>query len=369
MDSSDIIAIGSIIEHRGTYDNDTVYYYKNQVSMYGSVFEALSDNFSGVAPLAVADDGSVSLSNTTTWKCVINNVDLYNKTLATNALDTRVTTIENSITNIQEVTEKMKTVVQDSQSDDIDNYSEVISFLNGYKDSETLKGVVSDITSNIDDHSKEIAMLELKHLNPKLSASASSVAEYVEGETSTAEIEVTAVTDEGSMSDNSDFVFNAAGLEYASSAGTLSESHTSDTMTITASYSEPVTDTVTVEGKCTYKGYDVSLSKIMKTINCVKASYIGYSLSADSLDVTGSNVQKIVKKSLAGSYSVTNALGEQAYLIIAVPKNGNVDSVNGIVQRSSMSVNQPFNTVDTDDYTLYVCSTKHNEGTYTFVIS
>ena len=69
--SANILNIGSVVKHRGIYDKDTVYYKDNQVTMCGSLFQAISSNFKGVAPLAEASDGTVTLVNKIFWKCII----------------------------------------------------------------------------------------------------------------------------------------------------------------------------------------------------------------------------------------------------------------------------------------------------------
>lgn len=337
--------------------------------MYGSVFEALSDNFSGVAPMTVADDGSVALANTTIWRCIVDNVDLYNKVLSTNALDTRVTNVETSVKELEELKEKMGAVVQDSGSDAIDNYSEVIAFLKGYKDSETLQGLMGDVNTALQGHDADIANLELKHLNPAIALSGSSVVEYVEGGTSKVHVQAVAGTDDGEMKDNGDFSNISLNVTSAKGSAATTDSGTGS-VGMDVSYSAPVTDTVTASGTCVYKGVNVAFPTVTKTVHCVKASYIGYSLTNTPSEIaTGQNIQKVVKKSLAGTYTVVNGAGGAAYLCVAVPKDGNVNAVTGIMQRSSMNVNQPFDTVEADGYTFYVCRTAHNEGTYTFVIS
>lgn len=77
----DILTIGVIPVYRGIYNGSADYYVSNMVTMYGSVFILISDVVKGVPPLKVADDGSVSMVNTTTWRCMVDNVDWYNKML------------------------------------------------------------------------------------------------------------------------------------------------------------------------------------------------------------------------------------------------------------------------------------------------
>lgn len=86
--------IDSVVNYRDPYDNTTVYYYKNWVSMCGCVFEAQSDCFSGVPPLTYGVDGSISLVNQEYWKCIIDNVKLYNNVLSTNSLAYKIKKME-----------------------------------------------------------------------------------------------------------------------------------------------------------------------------------------------------------------------------------------------------------------------------------
>lgn len=369
MANSQILAIGSVAKHRGMYDASTTYYYQNQCTMYGSLFEALSDNFSGVAPMEVASDGSVSLANTSIWKCIVNNVDLYNKVLSTNALDTRVSTLETNIKDLETLKEKMGLVVQDSKGDTIDNYSEVLAFLNGYKDSDTLKKLMDGVNGSLQSHNAEIVQLELKHLNPRIvfNLDAVSVVEYVDGKTSEVRFNCSVITDDGSINNNSDF--SNLKVNQTSDLGGLNTGFGDDAFQFAIFYDKPTTDIARASGTCKYKGVDVTIAEVTKTVYCVKASYIGYAVSPDKIDLTDKSILKEVKKSLDGSYSVTNASDGVAYLFIAVPKNGNVDAVNKIAQRSSISVDLPFSISEDDNYTYYVCNTGHNKGTYTFEIS
>lgn len=118
--SEQIIApIGSIITYRAPYDSNATYYYKNWVSMCCCVFEAQMDNFSGVPPLVIADDGTISLENKEYWKCIIDNVSLYNHTLSTNSIANRTSKIEKDdverdkkIADLQALSVKMVVISQ-----------------------------------------------------------------------------------------------------------------------------------------------------------------------------------------------------------------------------------------------------------------
>ena len=101
MSATEILTIGSVIKHRGAYNESTVYYANNQVTFYNCVFQAIGNNFSGVPPIKENTDGTIELANTTTWKCIIDNVKLYNAALSTNSLDNRITTAETAATNAE----------------------------------------------------------------------------------------------------------------------------------------------------------------------------------------------------------------------------------------------------------------------------
>lgn len=90
MTNSIINPLGSITNYRDPYDSATTYYYKNWVSMFGCVFEARGDNFSGIPPLKEEVDGTITFVNREYWKCIIDNVALHNKVLATNSLESQI---------------------------------------------------------------------------------------------------------------------------------------------------------------------------------------------------------------------------------------------------------------------------------------
>lgn len=106
MINSNVLAIGSVAKHCGEYDNNTTYYYTNVITMFGSMFQALGNNFSGMPPLVEATDGTVSLANTNLWLCLIDNVSFYNfKTKAVidanNAIDNANTAISSANTALE----------------------------------------------------------------------------------------------------------------------------------------------------------------------------------------------------------------------------------------------------------------------------
>jgi hypothetical protein len=101
MANSQIVSIGSVAKFRGTYDDLSVYYYLNVVTLKGSVFQASGDNFKGQPPLTVADDGTVSLANTNVWNCVVDNTAIYNAALPKVALTDQVTALQTELANVK----------------------------------------------------------------------------------------------------------------------------------------------------------------------------------------------------------------------------------------------------------------------------
>lgn len=96
--ATNVLTIGNIPFHRGIYSDAVTYYVSNQVTMCNSIFQLLSNSVTGVPPLKYNDDGTVSLVNTTVWKCVLDNVAMYNRTLSGNSFETRITRNENTLT-------------------------------------------------------------------------------------------------------------------------------------------------------------------------------------------------------------------------------------------------------------------------------
>lgn len=65
--------------------------------------------------------------------------------------------IKQDIVNIQE---SLELILGESASDVIDKFNEILSFLEGYDDSQTLKGVISDLEQMINDAEDDISLLE-----------------------------------------------------------------------------------------------------------------------------------------------------------------------------------------------------------------
>lgn len=65
--------------------------------------------------------------------------------------------VKQDIVNIQE---SLELILGESASDVIDKFNEILSFLEGYDDSQTLKGVISDLEKMINDAEDDISLLE-----------------------------------------------------------------------------------------------------------------------------------------------------------------------------------------------------------------
>lgn len=82
MSSTKIITIGSIPTNRGMYSDKETYYMQNMICYKGSIFSANTNNFSGLPPLTVdSETGMVTFTNKSYWTCIVDNVDLYNRSI------------------------------------------------------------------------------------------------------------------------------------------------------------------------------------------------------------------------------------------------------------------------------------------------
>lgn len=135
MANSQILSVGSVGKFRGVYDENTIYYYLNVVTLYGSVFQASGDNFSGQSPLKVADDGTVSLDNTGVWTCVVDNTAIYNAALPKVSLTDQVTALQTELATVKTsvTTETTDRTAADKKITDMIGASDGIAALKGGK--------------------------------------------------------------------------------------------------------------------------------------------------------------------------------------------------------------------------------------------
>lgn len=173
MAESEILTIGSTIKYRGEYNANTTYYMNNQVTMCGCVFQALNTNFSNIAPLTVASDKTISLTNTDTWRCIINNVDLYNATLSTNNINSRVTTIEKNIDSINTTAQTANTTAQTAKTD----AASALKTANATKqDLTSLTQMVNEHTTQIQENVAAIKALQNKTSTLEIICSTKTIA-------------------------------------------------------------------------------------------------------------------------------------------------------------------------------------------------
>lgn len=129
---------------------------------------------------------------------------------------------------------------------------------------------------------------------------------------------------------------------------------------------------VTPSGTAQYLGTAVTFNGGRGSVHAVLPSYIGYVDDISNFSsALSTHFTKLVKHSLDGSYSVQNSYSAAAKMVIAVPKNGNVLAVSKIVQHGTLDAEQQFtkDTTTSTSYDFYICNTRHNPGTYTFIIS
>lgn len=99
MSAENTIVIGSTPIFRGVYSDSAIYYKENVVTMYNCVFKCNGNLITGIPPVEMASDGTISLTDTGSWNCLIDNTLLYNAALSTNNLVTRISSLENVVEN------------------------------------------------------------------------------------------------------------------------------------------------------------------------------------------------------------------------------------------------------------------------------
>ena len=90
--------LGSAVIWRGAWDDSKTYYKKHVVTMKTCVFIAKTNNLVDTPPITEdSPGGPIELANTEAWECVLDNVDLYNNTLSTNNLESRLQSAEAAV--------------------------------------------------------------------------------------------------------------------------------------------------------------------------------------------------------------------------------------------------------------------------------
>lgn len=225
----------------------------------------------------------------------------------------------------------------------------------------TATGVPESLVKDMEQWNNRIAALESDKLTSKVVIYAPDVVEYVPNNSSS-QITIQLQNANGIISKDANYTHKHLYYRINNSDET---DVLGDNATINYTHNAPEAVNITARGTATYKEVPITFSTVSKTIYAVLPSYIGYIEDYNNWNNTGI---KLIKHSLNGQYDVTNNF-DLAYLVIAIPKNGMVIPINSIIQKGTLDAVQQYNVVDKGNYTLYVCRTKHNKGTYTFAIS
>lgn len=234
-------------------------------------------------------------------------------------------------------------------------------------------GVPENLVKEMGQWNNRIATLEGDKLTSKVVIYASDVIEYIPNNTSSS-ITIQLQNSNGIISKDANYIHKH--LYYSiNNKGEVNVQD--DNVNVEYKYDSPAQVNIIARGAATYKGVSITFPVVSKTIYAVLPSYIGYidydnsvanSLMFALVKLVLHTGTKLVKHSLNGQYNVTNPY-DLAYLAIAIPKNGMVSNISSIIQKGALDAVQPYDVIDKGDYTLYVCRTRHNKGTYTFAIS
>ena len=225
----------------------------------------------------------------------------------------------------------------------------------------TATGVPENLVKDMEQWNNRIAALESDKLTSKVVIYASDVIEFVSNNTSTS-ITIQLQNANGIISKDANYTHKHL---YYSINNQSEVDVQDDNVNVEYNYDSPAQINIEARGTAVYKGVSITFPIVRKTIFAVLPSYIGYLEDYNNWNNTGT---KLIKHSLNGQYNITNPY-DLAYLVIAIPKNGMVSNISNIIQKGTLDVVQQYDVIDKGNYTLYVCRTKHNKGTYTFAIS
>ena len=223
-------------------------------------------------------------------------------------------------------------------------------------------GVPENLVKDMEQWNNRIAALESDKLTSKVVIYASDVVGYNTSNDSSSYITIQLQNANGIISKDANYTHKH--LYYnINNKGEVDVQD--DNVDIVYKYDSPGQVNIEARGTATYKGVPITFPVVHKTIYAVLPSYIGYIEDYNIWDNTGT---KLLKHSLNGQYNVTNPY-DLAYLVIAIPKRGMVPNINSIIQKGTLDAVQQYDVIDKGNYTLYVCKTRHNKGTYTFSVS
>ena len=222
-------------------------------------------------------------------------------------------------------------------------------------------GVPENLVKDMEQWNNRIAALESDKLTSKVVIYATDVIEYIPNNSSSY-ITIQLQNSNGSISEDNNYA-NKHLYYNINNKGEVDVQ--SDIANVEYKYNSPSQVSIEARGTATYKGASITFPVVRKTVYAVLPSYIGYIEDYNNWNNTGT---KLIKHNLNGQYDVTNPY-DLAYLVIAIPKNGMVSSISSIIQKGTLDAVQQYNVIDKGNYTLYVCRTRHNKGTYTFAVS
>lgn len=222
-------------------------------------------------------------------------------------------------------------------------------------------GVPESLIKDMEQWNNRIATLEGDKLTSKVVIYASDVIEYVPNNASTS-ITIQLQNANGIIS--KDVNYTHKHLYYSINDADEVDVQ-DDNVNVEYKYDFPAQVNIEARGTATYKGVPITFPVVRKTIFAVLPSYICYIQNPNGWNNTGI---KLIKHSLNGQYDITNTY-DLAYLVVAIPKNGMVLPINSIIQKGTLDAVQQYDVIDKGNYTLYICRTKHNKGTYKFAIS
>ena len=221
--------------------------------------------------------------------------------------------------------------------------------------------VPENLVKDMEQWNNRIAALESDKLTSKVVIYATDVIEYIPNNSSSY-ITIQLQNSNGSISGDNNYA-NKHLYYNINNKGEVDVQ--SDIANVEYKYNAPEEVNITARGTATYKGVSITFPIVSKTIYAVLPSYIDYIEDYNNWNNTGT---KLIKHSLNGQYNVVNPY-DLAYLVVAIPKNGMVSNISSIIQKGTFDAVQQYNVIDKGNYTLYVCNTKHNKGTYAFAIS
>ena len=221
-------------------------------------------------------------------------------------------------------------------------------------------GVDSDLVHDMEQWNNRIAALESDKLTSKVVIYVTDVVEYIPNASSNITIQLQNAN--GIISKDTNYTHKH--LYYnINNKGEVDVQD--DNVNVEHKYDSPAQVNIEARGTAKYKEVPITFPVVRKTVYAVLPSYIGYIEDYNNWNNIGT---KLVKHSLNGQYNVTNPY-DLAYLVVAIPKNGMVSNISSIIQKGTLDAVQQYDVIDKGNYTLYVCRTKHNKGTYAFAIS